>query len=70
MGRIGELRCHITLVVMISSDGVEGHVELRVRGIEDVLERITEARGILVTLDARPIEVVSDKERKAWLALI
>jgi hypothetical protein len=41
--RVRDLCGHVAAVVMVARDRVEGGVELRVRDVEDVLERLREA---------------------------
>ena len=43
MLRVRDLRGHVAAVVVVACDRVEGGVELRVRDVEDVLERLLEA---------------------------
>ena len=41
--RVRDLCGHVAFVVMVARDREEGDVELRVRDVEDVLERLLEA---------------------------
>ena len=41
--RVSDLCGHVAFVVMVARDREEGDVELRVRDVEDVLERLLEA---------------------------